>query len=246
MMGRVCFWLLVAVGQTGFCKAQAACVNPSTLQRSTVGLVRIFDRDTPEAKAGNLGTAGTAWFLSVRSMVTAGHVAESMHLSPEAWTEVELRRGESASSARVRLWHLLGPPPEPIAVLALSEPLADATPLRVRQTPLVEGEVIASLAYPGRRLRIASGRFMRFGAGAKLAGAALFEMHDGDDRLAIDHGASGAPVIDCEGRAVAVVTGVLSQAMTVLSRQIRVSTAWDTPNVVAAPVAPLSALGPSE
>jgi hypothetical protein len=35
---------------------------------------------------------------------------------------------------------------------------------------------------------------------------ALLEMYDGDDRLVLDHGASGAPVFDCMGRIVAVVS----------------------------------------
>jgi hypothetical protein len=33
----------------------------------------------------------------------------------------------------------------------------------------------------------------------------LLEMYDGNDRLVLDHGASGAPVVDCSGQVVAVV-----------------------------------------
>ena len=59
-----------------------------------------------------------------------------------------------------------------------------------------------------------------------MAGTALLEMHDGDDRLVLDHGASGAPVLDCAGRVVAVVSNIFTQTMQFHSRAIRISTAW--------------------
>jgi hypothetical protein len=56
--------------------------------------------------------------------------------------------------------------------------------------------------------------------------------HDGDDRLVLDHGASGAPVLACKGRAVAVVHNLLTRTLQFLSKAIHVSTPWQTPNVV--------------
>ena len=47
----------------------------------------------------------------------------------------------------------------------------------------------------------------------RLAGTALLEMYEGDNRLAIDHGASGAPVFDCEGRIAAVISTVITQIL---------------------------------
>jgi hypothetical protein len=38
-------------------------------------------------------------------------------------------------------------------------------------------------------------------------------MYDGDDRLVLDHGASGAAVLDCEGRVVAVVMILMTRTM---------------------------------
>jgi hypothetical protein len=52
----------------------------------------------------------------------------------------------------------------------------------------------------------------------------------------LDHGASGAPVLDCNGRVVAVVMILLTRTMSFLSNVIRVSTAWNSPNVVAIPI----------
>jgi hypothetical protein len=69
-----------------------------------------------------------------------------------------------------------------------------------------------------------------------LAGTALLEMYDGNDRLAIDHGASGAPVFDCEGRVAAVISTVITQTFATPFSKGRVSTAWGTPNVVSVPI----------
>jgi hypothetical protein len=93
-----------------------------------------------------------------------------------------------------------------------------------------------SLAYPDDQLRVAAGRFVKYGDDKRLAGTALLEMYDGDDRLALDHGASGAPVFDCAGRVVAVVSNLFTSTLQFLSRTIRVSTAWGNPNVVSVPI----------
>jgi hypothetical protein len=63
----------------------------------------------------------------------------------------------------------------------------------------------------------------------------MLEMYDGNDRLAVDYGASGAPVFDCNGRVAAVVAGVLTQTL-MLGGEVRVSTAWGMPNVLSVPV----------
>ena len=67
-------------------------------------------------------------------------------------------------------------------------------------------------------------------------------MYEGDDRLVIDHGASGAPVVDCDGRVAAVVSNVFTQSLVWACRQIRSSTAWGMPNVVSVPVLALDDL----
>jgi hypothetical protein len=77
---------------------------------------------------------------------------------------------------------------------------------------------------------------VQYGGDDKFAGSALLEMYDGDDRLVLDHGASGAAVLDCDGRVVAVVTILLTKTMSFLSSVIRISTAWNSPNVVATPI----------
>ena len=97
-------------------------------------------------------------------------------------------------------------------------------------------EQVITLAYPGGRFRLVTGRFVRFGDSEKLAGTALLEIYEGENRLVVDHGASGAPVIDCDGRVAAVVSNVFTQTIVGVSREIRISTAWGMPNVVSVPI----------
>jgi Trypsin-like peptidase domain len=237
-------WVFAVLAVSASVGAEADCVDPATLVRSTVSIVRTFE-DREDANAGVTGIAGTAWFLTPSSVVTAGHVAQSMRLSEHDWTSVAFHERDSETSFLVRVAHLVGSGDEKVAILELQTSYPHAAVLRVRAAPLVADEPVLSLAYPDLELRYASGRFMRFGSDATLAGTALLEMYDGSDRFVLDHGASGAPVLDCDGRVVAVITNVLSRTIDVLSQTIRVSTAWQTPNVVAMPLAPLGKLIPS-
>ena len=198
-----------------------------------MSITRYFDEG--EQKTGVLGIRGTAWFLSPTSMVTAEHVATAMRLSDQDWKQVEILEGENKRSIAVRILRLAGSHAEKIAVLELRAAYPGAQSLQVRMEPLVAEERVVSLAYPGSRLRFAAGRFVKYGDSDRVAGAALLEMYDGDDRLVLDHGASGAPVLDCEGRVVAVVSNLFTQTMQFPSRAIRISTAWGNPNVVSVP-----------
>lgn len=147
-----------------------------------------------------------------------------------------VRVGEKNSSVPARVVNLAGVGQEKIAVLELQTAFPDPVTLKIRFEPLVPEEELVSLAYPGGALRTATGRFVRYGSDDDgFAGSALLEMHDGNDRLVLDHGASGAPVLDCHGRVVAVVAQTLTQSITILSTVVRTSTPWRTPNVVALP-----------
>jgi hypothetical protein len=218
-------------------RIEAACIDPSKLDRSTVSIQRVFGEDEQNVKPGVSGIGGTGWFFSPQLIVTAAHVAEAMHLSERDWREVEIRGRESKGSIPVRIQRLVGSRSEKIAVLELKSSFSGAAVLPLRTEPLVPDEHIVSLAYPHGDLRTADGRFVGYGADDnKLAGTALLEMHDGNDRLVLDHGASGAPVLDCEGRVVAVVANLITRTMTSQFGVMRVSTAWQSPNVVSIPI----------
>ena len=201
-----------------------------------MGITRHFDGKEQEARPGVLAVRGTGWFLSPTSMVTVEHVATSMNLTDQNWKHVELRQGENTQSIPARIQRVAGSSRERIAVLELQTAPADAQGFALRMEPLVPGEQLISLAYPGSRLRVAGGQFVKYGDGDRLVGTALLEMYDGNDRLVLDHGASGAPVLDCAGRVVAVVSNLFSTTMQFFSRTIRVSTAWGSPNVVSVPI----------
>ena len=233
-MRQCLFSILVLVAtSTGI---EASCVDPSTLVRSTVNLTRDFGEEERRVEPGVLGIRGTGWFLSPRLIVTAAHVADAMHLSAQDWKEIEIKERDNQGSIPVRVLRVAGSRSEKIAVLELRAPFAGATVLQNRMRPLVPEERVISLAYPGSELRFAGGRFVRYGDDDRFAGMALLEMHDGNDRLVLDHGASGAPVLDCEGRVVAVVSTIITQTINLLSSPVRVSTAWQTPNVVSIPI----------
>jgi plasmid maintenance system antidote protein VapI len=191
----------------------AACIDPEGLAHSTVSITRYFSGDDGRVDASLLGIRGTAWFLSATSMVTAEHVAAAMGLSNQSWKQIEVREREIKQSIAVRIQSVAGIHAEKLAVLELQTQFSGAQALQIRMRPLAPEERVVSLAYPGSRLRFAGGRFVRYGDSENLAGTALLEMYDGDNRVVLDHGASGAPVLDCEGRVVAIVSNIFTQTL---------------------------------
>ena len=224
----------------------ASCVDPATLVRSAVSIERVFGPEARDTGSDATGVRGTGWFSSPRRIVTAAHVAEAMQLSARDWREIDIRERQSKIAAPARLLLVAGQGPEKIAVLELATSFPDAVALPLRAQPLTAQERLVAIAYPRGELRFAEGRFARYGDGGAFAGAALIEMYDGRDRLVIDHGASGAPVLDCEGRVVAVVSAAITQTIMLPTGPVRVSTAWHTPNVVAIPAATLESASQSE
>jgi hypothetical protein len=215
--------------------AAATCADASMLAHSTVSITRYFADDDRKADTDLLGIRGTAWFLSPESMVTAEHVATAMELSGQNWKQLEILEGESKQKIDARILRVAGSLSEKLAVLELRTAFSGAQGLQIRMQPLAPEEQVLSIAYPGSRLRFVGGRFIKYGD-SNLAGTALLEMYDRDDRLVLDHGASGAPVLDCEGRVVAVVSNIFTQTLQFPSRAIRISTAWGSPNVASVPI----------
>jgi hypothetical protein len=153
---------------------------------------------------------------------------EAMYLSGKDWKEVELREREITETISIRIVRVAGSHSEKIAVLEMRTAFPGAATLPLRMELLVPEERVASLAYPRSHLRFARGRFVRYGEDNNF-GSALLEMRDRNDRLVLDHGASGAPVLDCDGRVVALVSTAITQTISSLADTVRTSTAWQTP-----------------
>jgi len=201
--------LLVASSRSG-----VTCADPEKIAHVTVSITRYFEDDIEEkSRPDLLGIQGNGWFASSALMVTASHVAEAMHLSTTDWKDIELRDSERKRSVAVRVARLVGNQREKVALLQLKTPLHDVRFLPFRMEPLVANEHVISLAFVKDRLRVAEGRFVEYGPYEKFTSAAMFELFNGNDRLVLDHGASGAPVLDCQGRVVAIVSDILTQTI---------------------------------
>jgi hypothetical protein len=237
MLRRLCAALTVLLSLSTQSRADTACLDPARLAHSTVALTRYFDdAERASARHGVIGAQATGWFLSPTTIVTVAHVAEGMKLATQVWKPIEVQDGDELRSAPARIQRLAGTRQEKLAVIELQQPIAGARSTSIRATPLAPEDRVVTLAYPGGHMRLVGGRFVQIGDSGTLVGAALLEMYDGNDRLAVDHGASGAPVFDCEGRVAAVVATVITQTLAWASDDIRISTAWGMPNVVSVPI----------
>jgi S1-C subfamily serine protease len=237
MQGRVDRWLFsllvtLAVPQL----ASAACIDPAQLAHSTVSIMRHFGDVEREAHPNLIGVRGTGWFLSPNTLVTAEHVTAAMNLSREDWKPLEITDGNGSQFIAARIQRVAGSQTERLAVVELQQRVSDARSIATRKEPLVPEEKVVALAYPAGRLHPVEGRFVQLGDDGKLAGMALLEIFEGENRLVIDHGASGAPVIDCDGRVVAIVSNIFTQSIWWGSHEVRVSTGWGMPNVTSVPV----------
>jgi S1-C subfamily serine protease len=247
MLGRIGYWfgyllLFLFVFLVNTQTIHAACVDPAQLAYSTVSIMRYFDDAERSARPDLIGIQGTGWYLSSTTIVTVEHVAAGMKLETQNWKPLEILDGDGRQFIDARIQRLVGDQTEKLAVIELRRAAPAARSAAIRREPLVPDEKVVTLAYPAGRPHVVEGRFVRFGEGWKLDGTALLEMYEGDDRLVVDHGASGAPVFGCDGRIVAVVSNVFTQSLLFASRQIRISTAWGTPNVVSVPIQALEDL----
>jgi hypothetical protein len=236
MRGQTCSALIFLLLFSAQSRADTGCVDLAQLAHSTVGITRYFDEAERNAQSDVVGIHGTAWFQSPTIIVTVGHVASGMKLSTQEWKSVSIKDGAEGQSNAVRMQRVVGSYAEKLAVLELQTAVPDARSVAIRMLPLMPEDRVVTVAYPNDRLNTVVGRFVQYADTARLAGTALLEIFEGENRLVIDYGASGAPVFDCEGRVAAVISTVITQILSTPFGNRRVSTAWGSPNVVSIPI----------
>jgi trypsin-like peptidase len=232
--GLICFLLLAAQS-----RAETACVDPGQLAHSAVSITRYFEDSERSPQSDVVAVRATAWFQSPTTIVTAAHVASGMKLSTQEWKSVNIKDDAEGQLNSVRVQRVVGSYAEKLAVLELQTAVPIARSVAMRMVPLMPEDRVVTLAYPNDRLRTVVGRFVQYADTGKLAGTALLEIFEGENRLVIDYGASGAPVFDCEGRVAAVISTVITQTLSTPFGAMRIPTAWGSPNVVSIPIQPL-------
>jgi Trypsin-like peptidase domain len=210
---RACCALIFIALYSASVRAETVCIDPALLTRSAVSITRYFDDAERSARSDIVATRATAWFQSPTTVVTAAHVASGMKLSTQEWKPVKIEDDTGGRSMSVRIQRVVGSHTEKLAVLELEAPVPNARIATIRMAPLVPDDHVVTVAYPDNHLQVVAGRFVQFSDSGRLAGSALLEVYDGDNRLVIDYGASGAPVFDCEGRVAAVISIVMTQTL---------------------------------
>ncbi|MCB8820898.1 S1 family peptidase [Microvirga rosea] len=240
----------------------ASCGDPLRLARSVVSIVWQYGQPRRDGSQEIVGERATAWFYaSPRFLVTAAHFAKE--LPAEGWQEVELRQssreGEPAVAVQVRLRVTVQGKisegdaggrgrdvrmAEDLAILELQEPFQDAQILEVQPEAPSDNATVLILGYPKGQMKAALGTIRGTeGAASRYPGLALLEVQ-GSDRLLLNGGASGAPVLDCKGRVVAVLNGLLTGPSLPFLPPERsvIPTPWGSPTNTAVPVRMLESI----
>jgi len=235
MRRRNCYALIFLILLVVKSRAETACVDPALLARSTVSITRYFD--AAEQVSDVIGIQGAGWVQSPTTIVTVEHVAVAMGLSTQEWKSIKIGDSELIS-VRIQRW--VSGRIERLAVLKLQNAIAAAESAAIRTSPLAPEDRVITFAGSDRNPRSVVGRFVQYAGDGRLAGGALLEVYEGENRFVIDHGASGTPVFDCEGRIAALISTVITQILRTPFGDKRLSTAWGSPNVVSVPVHPLT------
>ena len=235
-------------------RAEDACIDPSTLATTTVSITRYFTADE-NPRPSLEGYRATAWFYrSTRYLVSIAHFVDDAPALPRGeWRNVDVRQRDVTVQVSARLLAVVRALPEGFALFELREPFPNAHTLKLREKPLSRNEPVHSIAYPAG-LRFAKGRFAEIAGSSDIPGdhpfakvrpgSGLFEMWDieerNNDRYVLDHGASGAPIVDCEGNVAAVASSFITQGSVYFAgREFRLTTPWGMANNTAALIQPL-------
>jgi len=190
------------------------CIDEASTAQSVAAITRyshLYDDPHVVTVFGVQG--GSIWFLKEDEPVLALHVAKSLGLSNREWIPVEIYQNEQDSkihrhqTIRARLLRTITWGLDGLAVLKLEKPFQGARPLVIRNEPLKPGETVITPAYPRGFLKLTRGHFLGIDSAFSNDGKEeSYAIEIEGNRLALDLGASGAPVLDCTGRVVAAVS----------------------------------------
>lgn len=198
--------------------ADANCINPKDYLDSTVSLVR-YNAFYDDYKDG-----GTAWFYKdARTLVTAGHVAMGILLSSE-WSSLEIRQrkdlytisetqparilqiGNIASASNTEIAFMEKYAKVDLAIIELAFDFHGARPLEISQSKPPHYSPLWAIAYPKNKAVLANGRSIPPGYDKKYLEEYASMLHVNIQNPRLRHGASGAPILNCEGK----VAGILN------------------------------------
>jgi hypothetical protein len=250
--GPMILMFMIVIGQCA--RAEDACVDLSTLAATTVSITRYFTAEEKPLPSLD-GYRATAWFYgSTRYLVSIAHFVDDAPALPRGeWRKVDVRQRDVTVQVSARLLSVVKAFPEGFAIFELREPFPNARTLKLRQKPLSRNEPVRSIAYLDG-IRFAMGRFTEIAGSSDIPsdhpfakvrpGSGLFEMWDieehNNDRFVLNHGASGAPIVDCEGNVAAVASALVTQGSLFFGgREITLTTPWGMANNTAALIQPL-------
>jgi hypothetical protein len=206
-----------------------------SLSRAAVGIKIEWTEGTPakDEKTGEdilkYSSQGSAWFRTKKEIVTIEHVARSLELSTDTWTPITLfwgsKKGEDPThefemNARLKSPLELTDTWEDSVTIELEHAVPGAIVRTPRYTPLVPKEPIVSAAYTKGKLSLATGSFSPLEPDPNAEPSEeepppylALELADwkNTNRYVIGHGASGAPVFDCDGNVVATLVDTMFQ-----------------------------------
>jgi len=261
-------WALLILCVFAYTPAQAAdpsCKYDPTplLARSVVELYREFEPEEVYVNRETFtrihGIKGTAWFVDSQTLVTISHVVTSSKIGGDwkevtlSWSDAKDEKISHSLKVQVRIKDIVVgiAALEPIITLEIKETLGGVKKTNVRASPLTNNEPVVGIGYRDGALRFAKGHLAypepseNEDDNSQAPPPYLpFEIYDSDesknDRYVFNHGASGAPLFDCDGNVVAVVQALMIRTLTEFAGQkIEVTTPWGMANMTGVSTIPL-------
>lgn len=265
---RLVLILFVMFGVCGVCAAEPQCDAslPATLNKAVVSIEIPVAKQPANVPEGFVNVyRGTAWFINPHTLVTIGHVVDGTVLSRNEWKEIFLMWSDGrdkeatrtlAVNARIQVRAVGDSRLEPNIVIELDKDVPGVSALQIREEPLMRDEPVVAIGYTRGILRFVTGRLAlpqpstdpQDSNAPQPPPYLPFELVDQDkkngvgDRYAIDNGASGGPIADCNGKVAATIVAFSKRSFTLGlagMEPLIITTPWGEANVTGNPATPV-------